>query len=260
MASSLLATRLWGSAPLGGGRQWPPQMTGLPQHPPPPPPPLPAPALPWHVLVSLPLLLRIETHPAEERGNKAGQHGSAVGKRFPMARTHWCCLWGDGGSGEGGGSWLNHEWYNQKRYRARKVLVPVQGWQGVAMPMPKEARGSSTHSHLPVPASCQGKVVAQNQPQGPIQPPAPARAQTLQALLCMAKHHLSQAGGSPGGCGTLGRCRLLSQWKQPFVPAQSCPGIATGCWQLPCRQLLGSGPDCPNPCGKKACEHLLTNL
>lgn len=206
MASSLLATRLLGSAPLGGGRQWPPD--DRPPRTPPPPASTGSGIAMACLIFTAPVAQDCETHPADERGNKAGQHGSATGKRFPMGRTHWCCLWGDGGSGEGGGSWLNHEWYNQKRYGAREVLVPAQGWQGVAMLMPKDARRSSTHSHLPVPASCQGEVVVQNQPQGPIQPPAPARAQTLQALLCTATRHLPQAGGSPGGCSTFGRCWL----------------------------------------------------
>lgn len=50
--------------------------------------------------------------------------------------------------------------------------VPVQGQWGVAMPVPTDPQGSSTCSHLPDPASCQGRAVAQNLPRFPSRKPS----------------------------------------------------------------------------------------
>lgn len=187
-----------------------------------------------------------------------------------MARTCLCC------NGETVAQ--VRAWGQLVKSQTRKVLVPVWGQQGAAMPMPKGAQGNSTCHHLLVPA--RAKLWHKTFPGVPSALPAPARAHTSLPC-CVATHHLPGAGGSPGAAAPWGGqrvpagCRLPSRGRSHccFAPSKKAPGHHFGLLAAPMAEppwpgalpqaansSWGQGWAAQSRAGGKASEHLPTVL
>lgn len=125
-------------------------------------------------------------------------------------------LRGDGGSGQGRGSWLNHK--PEKIRGQEKCWCQYRGSRVLPCPCPRmleeAARAAASRFLPPARAKPQHKTFP-GVPSAPLHQPG----HTASLPRCVATHHLPGPGRAPGGCSTLGRSAGPS-WVPAADPAE----------------------------------------